>query len=115
MEEWKEAQQERFCLVCGHSLGPMGRICDRCGSIRRPAKVIGLENPPEHFSSCERCGEKIPQGRKHCPPCAAHLKAKAHAKDNIKRERQKRPSLLARIINAVKRLLGSGKSNDGGT
>jgi predicted nucleic acid-binding Zn ribbon protein len=113
MEEWKEEQPERYCLVCGHPLGPLGRICDKCGSIRRPAKVIGLEHPPENFSSCERCGEKIPSGKKYCPPCAAYIKD--HAKDRAKKERQARPSLLARLIMAVRRLFGGRTSDDGGT
>jgi hypothetical protein len=50
----------RTCIVCGHSLGPYGRICDKCGSIQRPTKGDGLALPPDKFKPCERCGEPIP-------------------------------------------------------
>jgi hypothetical protein len=50
---------ERTCIVCGHNLGPYGRICDKCGSIQRPVKGDGLALPPDKYKPCERCGEPI--------------------------------------------------------
>jgi predicted amidophosphoribosyltransferase len=113
MEEWKEEPSERYCLVCGHPLGKLGRICDKCGSIRRPAKVIGLKNPEERFSTCERCGEKVPHGRQYCPQCAAFVKE--HEKEHGKKEHRKRPSFLARLIEAIKRLFSGRESSDSDT
>jgi predicted amidophosphoribosyltransferase len=51
---------DRTCIVCGHNLGPYGRICDKCGSIQRPVKGDGLPLPPDRYKACERCGEPIP-------------------------------------------------------
>jgi predicted amidophosphoribosyltransferase len=112
MEEWKEEQQDRYCLVCGHPLGPLGRICDKCGSIRRPAKVVGLDHPEERFSTCERCGEKIRYGKQYCPQCAAYQKA--HERDQGKQEREKRLSFLARLLKVIKGLFRGRESSDGG-
>ena len=99
-------------MVCGHPLGPLGRICDKCGSIRRPAKVVGLENPQERFSTCERCGEKVRYGRQYCPQCATYMKA--HQKEHGKEEREIHPSFLTRLIEAIKRLFRRGESSDSG-
>ena len=52
---------DRTCIVCGYNLGPYGRICDRCGSIQRPAAGTGAMLPPDKFRPCERCGEPIPE------------------------------------------------------
>ncbi len=51
---------DRTCIVCGHNLGPYGRICDKCGSIQRPVGGDGLPLPPDKFKACERCGNPIP-------------------------------------------------------
>lgn len=51
---------ERRCIVCGHSLGPYGRICDKCGSIQRPSAGDGLPVPPDRVKPCERCGQPMP-------------------------------------------------------
>jgi hypothetical protein len=50
---------DRTCIVCGHNLGPYGRICDKCGSIQRPVRGDGLALPPDKYIACERCGEPI--------------------------------------------------------
>jgi hypothetical protein len=50
---------DRACIVCGHNLGPYGRICDKCGSIQRPVRGDGLALPPDKYTACERCGEPI--------------------------------------------------------
>ena len=50
---------DRTCIVCGYNLGPYGRICDKCGSIQRPAAGSGALLPPDKFKACERCGEPI--------------------------------------------------------
>jgi predicted amidophosphoribosyltransferase len=52
---------DRTCIVCGYNLGPYGRICDRCGSIQRPAAGSGALLPPDKFKPCESCGEPIPE------------------------------------------------------
>jgi hypothetical protein len=52
---------DRTCIVCGYNLGPYGRICDKCGSIQRPAAGSGAMLPPDRFRPCERCGEPIPE------------------------------------------------------
>ncbi len=51
---------ERTCIVCGHNLGPYGRICDKCGSIQRPTRGDGLPLPPDRVKPCERCGQPMP-------------------------------------------------------
>lgn len=50
---------DKTCIVCGHNLGPYGRICDKCGSIQRPVRGDGLPLPPDKYKACERCGEPI--------------------------------------------------------
>lgn len=52
---------DRTCIVCGHNLGPYGRICDKCGSIQRPAAGSGALLPPDKYKPCEKCGEPIPE------------------------------------------------------
>ena len=52
---------DRTCIVCGYNLGPYGRICDKCGSIQRPAAGSGALLPPDKFKPCESCGEPIPE------------------------------------------------------
>ncbi len=51
---------DRTCIVCGHGLGPYGRICDKCGSIQRPVGGDGLLLPPDKLKACIRCGQPIP-------------------------------------------------------
>jgi len=51
---------EKTCVVCGHSLGLYGRICDKCGSIQRPVGGDGLPIPPDRVKPCERCGQPMP-------------------------------------------------------
>ncbi|MHB8897010.1 MAG: hypothetical protein ACYC99_17800 [Candidatus Geothermincolia bacterium] len=50
---------DRTCIVCGHNLGPYGRICDKCGSIQRPVAAGGALLPPEKYKPCEKCGAPI--------------------------------------------------------
>jgi hypothetical protein len=50
---------DRTCVVCGHNMGPYGRICDKCGSIQRPASGSGALIPPEKFKPCEKCGAPV--------------------------------------------------------
>lgn len=52
---------DRTCMVCGHNLGPYGRICDKCGSIQRPAAGSGALLPPDKYKPCESCGQPIPE------------------------------------------------------
>jgi predicted amidophosphoribosyltransferase len=52
---------DRTCIVCGHNLGPYGRICDKCGSIQRPAAGSGALLPPDKFKPCEKCGNPVPE------------------------------------------------------
>jgi len=52
---------DRTCIVCGHNLGPYGRICDKCGSIQRPAAGSGALLPPDKFRPCEKCGAPVPE------------------------------------------------------
>ena len=61
------------CIVCGHNLGPYGRICDKCGSIQRPVRGDGLPLPPDKYKPCERCGLLIPIESQAdiCADCAA--------------------------------------------
>lgn len=63
----------RTCIVCGHNLGPYGRICDKCGSIQRPVMGDGRPLPPDRFKACERCGEPIPMESQEdiCENCAS--------------------------------------------
>lgn len=51
---------DRMCIVCGHNLGPYGRICDKCGSIQRPVRGDGMPLPPDEFKACEKCGQPMP-------------------------------------------------------
>lgn len=51
---------DRPCIVCGHNLGPYGRICDKCGSIQRPVGGNGIPLPPDRFKPCQRCGNPVP-------------------------------------------------------
>lgn len=81
-EEGAQKTQKRSCLVCGHPMGPLDRICDKCGSIRRPAKSPGKTNPPERHSSCERCGEEIPFGKHYCGECASYVKEHQKARSS---------------------------------
>lgn len=62
---------EKTCIVCGHNLGPYGRICDKCGSIQRPSYAGGAILPPDKFKSCEKCGELIPEDSQEvlCEAC----------------------------------------------
>jgi hypothetical protein len=52
---------DRTCVVCGHNMGPYGRICDKCGSIQRPAAGTGALLPPDKFKPCEKCGAPVPE------------------------------------------------------
>ena len=62
---------DRTCIVCGHNLGPYGRICDKCGSIQRPAAGSGALLPPDKYKPCEKCGEPIPEDSQEtmCEEC----------------------------------------------
>lgn len=62
---------DRSCVVCGHNLGPYGRICDKCGSIQRPAKGSGALLPPEKFKPCTKCGAPVPENSREelCNDC----------------------------------------------
>jgi predicted amidophosphoribosyltransferase len=105
MERSEEETQKRSCLVCGHPMGPLDRICDKCGSIRRPAKSLGTKSPTVRHSSCARCGEEIPFGKHYCEPCAAHVKEqKEHEKENAPPGAFKR--LLNTFLAAIRRLFG---------
>ena len=63
---------QRTCIVCGHNLGPYGRICDKCGSIQRPVGGDGLPVPPDRVKPCERCGQPMPaeDPEDFCEECA---------------------------------------------
>jgi hypothetical protein len=63
----------RTCIVCGHNLGPYGRICDKCGSIQRPVRGDGRPLPPDRYKACQRCGEPIPVESQEdiCENCAS--------------------------------------------
>lgn len=62
---------DRTCIVCGHNLGPYGRICDKCGSIQRPAVGSGALLPPDKFKPCEKCGAPVPEDSQEtlCEEC----------------------------------------------
>ena len=62
---------DRTCIVCGHNLGPYGRICDKCGSIQRPAAGSGALLPPDKYIACEKCGAPILEetGETMCDDC----------------------------------------------
>jgi predicted amidophosphoribosyltransferase len=62
---------DRTCIVCGHNLGPYGRICDKCGSIQRPAAGSGALLPPDKYIACEKCGAPILEetGETVCEDC----------------------------------------------
>jgi uncharacterized OB-fold protein len=111
MGERGEDRYERYCLVCGHSLGPLGRICDRCGSIRRPAKIIQDDIEPARFSSCGRCGEKIAFGNAYCGQCAEHVKV--HAREQ--HESEATASFFKRFFRAIRRLFSRGRPPSSGT
>jgi len=66
------ARGNQMCIVCGHNLGPYGRICDKCGSIQRPSKGDGLPLPPDKLKPCVRCGQMIPVESQEdiCAECA---------------------------------------------
>ena len=105
MTQREEETPHRSCLVCGHGMGQLDRICDVCGSIRRPARAGGKRNPPERHSSCEICGEQIPSGQQHCVECSARLKKRAKSR---KAEHQARESILSRMARWLKRLFSGG-------
>ncbi|MFH1149404.1 MAG: hypothetical protein V1748_02915 [Actinomycetota bacterium] len=71
MSRW--SSQDRLCIVCGHSLGPWGRVCDKCGSIQRPSKGDGLAIPIEAAGLCEVCGVDLPEDYEGtiCEACLA--------------------------------------------
>jgi predicted nucleic acid-binding Zn ribbon protein len=79
MSQHEEERAKRYCMVCGHPMGQMQRICDVCGSIMRPAKAGGQLTAPEKHASCERCGVEIPYGKQHCTDCSAYLKERHQA------------------------------------
>lgn len=62
---------DRSCIVCGHNLGPYGRICDKCGSIQRPVGGDGVPLPSDKFKPCQKCGNPVPVESKEdlCDPC----------------------------------------------
>lgn len=62
---------DRTCIVCGHNLGPYGRICDKCGSIQRPAAGSGTLLPPDKYIACEKCAAPILEetGETLCDDC----------------------------------------------
>lgn len=59
----------RCCIVCGHTIGRFSTICDKCGSIQRPAKGDGIALPPEEFGICEICGDEAAEGETLCVMC----------------------------------------------
>ncbi|PKQ28673.1 MAG: hypothetical protein CVT63_01445 [Candidatus Anoxymicrobium japonicum] len=62
---------DRLCIVCGHNLGPYGRICDKCGSIQRPIAGSGTLFPPDKFIPCEKCDAPVLEetGKTVCEEC----------------------------------------------
>lgn len=80
MSQHEEEKAKRYCMVCGHPMGPMQRICDVCGSIMRPAKAGGLKTAPVRHSSCERCGVQVPYGKQYCVECSDYQKERQKAR-----------------------------------
>gem|GEM_PF-4337615 len=100
MRDNEKSAPERTCIVCGHPLEPYMRICERCGSIQRPFKTPQRKFPKERFSTCERCGKQIPEGKKLCDECKVLMKKK---KPNIfSRFRKMVSSIIRNIVRIFK-------------
>lgn len=82
-----DVSQYRYCIVCGHTIGRFSTICDRCGSIQRPAKGDGIALPPEQIGVCEICGDQAVEGETLCAMC---LSKQAPAPDVRKVPRNKK-------------------------
>lgn len=84
--------RKKACTVCGRELESYVRICDRCGSIQRPAGGDGIPIPPEDMDTCENCGQQYFKEDKTrvdnlCPDCDALLNAKKRRLSGVARER----------------------------
>lgn len=93
---------DRICDVCGHQLETGMRICDRCGSIKRPSKTIGRRKEEEKTAWCKKCGAEIPERKTLCAVCT----------EEQKRGGVRGPSLAARMKSIgrfVRRVLGLEK------
>lgn len=104
MLQHEEESGRRFCMACGHEMDKLQRICEKCGSIMRPARAGGKKNPPERHSSCERCGGEIPFGRNHCDKCSDYIKER----EKRHRQEHKKRGFLAALSRRLKRLFSRG-------
>lgn len=77
----EEKVSPRACRVCGHTLAPYLRICDKCGSIQRPIFGDGTPVASEKLARCVRCGKPIPEGEEYCYECTRVLRASRSKKD----------------------------------
>ncbi len=101
------AIQAKQCCVCGHLMEPGMRICDKCGSIARPARARGLHSTPSRTSSCQLCGVEIPAHKTLCSKCASMPRRKPAApKTSVLR------SLHQAIMMFLQRLFNRGGTAD---
>ncbi len=90
-DEYEDSK--KACLVCGHEMAPHSRVCDRCGSIRRPARPLGDRRPREHTGSCRRCGEPVSGISTICRACA-NLEKEKKARGRGRAGKLIRPSVV---------------------
>jgi vacuolar-type H+-ATPase subunit F/Vma7/RNA polymerase subunit RPABC4/transcription elongation factor Spt4 len=68
----QEEENRYTCHVCGHQMERFTRICEKCGSIRRPISGRGYSESADEADlkdSCKRCGVAIKKGKAYCPEC----------------------------------------------
>ncbi len=101
----------RTCMVCGHDLGPYGRICDKCGSIQRPAVGSGALLPPDKFKPCEKCGAPVPEESQEtlCEECIEKERPRPVIifEDDSKYKKVKTRSLIGAAVSSLV-ILGCG-------
>lgn len=84
--------RKKSCNVCGREIEVYVRLCDRCGSIQRPAGGDGLPVPSEALDTCENCGRQYLNEDKNrsdnlCPDCDAILNPRKRRLSSVARER----------------------------
>lgn len=82
MQTPREEENRYACHVCGHQMERFTRICEKCGSIRRPVSARGDSEPAEVADlkdSCGRCGVAIKKGKAYCPECREYVDRKERA------------------------------------
>lgn len=82
MENPQQEENRYTCHVCGHEMEKFTRICEKCGSIRRPSAARGVGEAVDLTGArgaCKRCGVAVKKGKPYCPECQQYMDEKERA------------------------------------